>query len=183
MRRVLFACLGALAVAAAVLLGATLIGTPPAQADTKGATRLPAICIANIYESSYTPLLQTLSVGIWTPQYPAYWDVTPPEGSWAYSSGWAVLTPSGALNINCDHSDGLLVGDGLWPIGTTTQRIECGTALGGDPLGYGAKIYSGRGTVTVSNSGQRAPGSDRATYGSTTVNCHAEYLRTNPGPG
>jgi hypothetical protein len=169
--------LPAVATAVVAVIAAALAATPAVRAA--GTQQLPATCIANIYDpGNGTSALDTLSVGIYTPEYPLYWDVTPPVGAWAMSTGLATVTPSGELNVSCSHTVSRY-NDGStdWPAGTFTRSVQCGTAIGGDANGYGAKIYLGRGKVTIVGNGHESqPGYG----GQVTITCHATYRYTNP---
>jgi hypothetical protein len=185
MRRLRPVRLAAPTIAVGALVAAALMTSLPARAGAGGAQHLDALCIANIYSRGPgIPWMETLNVGVVTSQYPLYWDVTPPFGAWAYARGSAVVTPSGELNVNCNTSTGFLletVGDAHWPIGKTTQKAPCFTALLPDqspsnPMGYGAKTYGGEATVTIFNTGKAA--SQSSLYGDTTINCHMKYTGT-----
>jgi hypothetical protein len=190
MRRFLLIRLATLGVAVAALIAGASFTSLPARAGAGGAQHLEAQCIANVYSrGSDSPWMETLNVGILTAQYPQYWDVSPPDGAWAFAHGSAVVTPSGELNVNCNISTGYLVedvSDGVhWPLGKTTRRAGCATALlpdqsPGNPQGYGARMYRGEATVTIFNTGIAvSPGSASVTfYGDTTINCHAKYVGT-----
>jgi len=148
-----------------------LSGSAAAEGSTRqakavvavGAERLPAICVANIWNG-----IGSLNVGVWTPEYPKYWDVSPPVGAWATASGDATFTPSGRVNVRCVDSHRVLSLE--WPSGTFTGSTSCMTARGGDDLGNGAKVYEGRAKVTTTKNGH------------VTITCHAEYAYTYQSP-
>ena len=145
----------------ALTTAAAFVGSPSARAS--GAERLPALCIANIYNG-----IATLNVGVLTPEYPPYWDVTAPVGAWVYASGYATFTPSGNVNVTRTQSPRVISIDEQWPSGTFTGSAVCRTARGGesDARGTGAKLYEGRATVvTVAD-------------GHVTITCHMEYTHT-----
>ena len=130
---------------AATLAAAAVTGAPAARAT--GAERLPAVCVAHIYNGA-----GSLNVGVLTPEYPPYWDVTPPVGAWAYASGFATFTPNGRFDVTCTQSPGLQSdGETVWPAGTFTGTSTCSTARGGvgDGMGTGAKLYEGQANVTI----------------------------------
>jgi hypothetical protein len=154
-----------------------LVGTPAGVDGSEGSTRqakavvaagaerLPAKCYANIWNG-----IGSLNVGVWTPEYPKYWDVSPPVGAWAIASGDATFTPSGRVNVRCVDSPSVLSLDAQWPSGTFKGSTSCMTARGGDDLGNGAKVYEGRAKVTTTKNGH------------VTITCHAEYAYTYQSP-
>ncbi len=157
------------AAAAIVALGAT---TALADRPVDGqygrpvaVERLPARCYANIYQG-----LTSLSVGVWTPQYPKYWDVTAPVGAWAIASGYATFTPNGSVIVTCFDSPVVHSEDVQWPSGPFIGSSNCQTARGGDEAGNGAKVYQGRALVITNGNGH------------VIIICHAAYAYTNINP-
>jgi hypothetical protein len=118
-----------------------------------GAEQLPARCEANFLAGpSYANPLDSLQVGVLLPDFPQYWDLLPPAGGYAFASGRAVVTPSGAINVTCSAEPGFAVGiDPLrWPSGNFRMVAPAYTARGGDgALGIGALVYRGQATVTT----------------------------------
>jgi len=148
-----------------------------------GVQRMPVTCYAQFLTG--VPSRQTLDVRIVTPLWPTYWDTVLPSGALTGATGFAVLTPSGQFNANCNVPSGVLLSvDGTthWPTGSYTIPIDCWTVTADNPMGYFATEYRGHGMLTVSTSGESAGGDGSATIGDATVTCNASYSSTEPGP-
>jgi hypothetical protein len=126
-----------LVVAVATAIGAANVTQAHGEAAVE---RLPVTCYANILDGY-------LAVGVLTPDYPAYWDLVPPVGSYAGAMGVGVFTPSGQANIVC-NDDGWTDGSAAWAP-TLALRGTCFTGRGGDAFGHFARLYSGQATTVV----------------------------------
>ena len=131
-----------------------------------GVEQVPVVCGANYLDE---PAEEPLSIGILTPDFPPFWDLLPPVGSYAFATGVAVFTPSGQVNVVC-HDNPSDDGSPVWGPPPFTGSANCFTARGGDPEdvnGSGAKLYGGRGTVVVNE-------------GHVVITCHMTFQGIQP---